>query len=460
MSAYRVYFQNADLYRTTYEYLYAGATNFFYTQEVDHEKFIDNLNRIRVFFQHETCEISQDRGDHVWRIRPGQQNAAPVWRMETGSLEELEEILETKPETIFIEYFKGYVRGPAFLHIHGRAAKLKHFLEIKYAHPDIEFIAFGSFMFRFFFQMSMDGGAIRPRTYKEHASYQNDYFKIAPDGQRIQYSPLRKALSIAARYRAAQIMKATGKRVHINTLRSIMMLLATPNYQEQVRGIELEQEYDAVKYLPDEFFPEDVDRPTKLLPRKIPLLSQALPGDKIMCDSCSLKYRCPVYKPESVCIVSESDGKVLADYFNSRSADDVLNGLQAVLSKQAERVEGAVEQEEEAQKTARDAGEPVIYSDQVTKMLDGLQKNADKFLRLVDPRFTKPVVQINNNAIPSGPTPREIDPAAAREELVELGMPREAITAEHIERYLSGSWNGPNEMQALGSRTIDGEIGF
>lgn len=465
MSEYRLFFQNADLYRNMEEYLYAGATNFFYTRDVDQEKFIDNLNRIRVFFKYDSCEISQDRGDHVWRIRPGRQNAAPVWRLESGDLDDLEAILKQKPETVFVEYFKGSSRGPALLSQHSipnwKGKKFKHFLELVYDYPDTECIAFGSFMFRFYFQSGLNGGCVRARSYNPNTDH--DYFKMAPDGQRLQFSPLRKALTIAARYRAAQVNMFENPRrpVAYSILRSIMMLMATPNYQEQIRGVELAQEFDAVKYLPPEFFPDDVDTPTQLLPREIPPLSKLLPGDMILCNSCSLKYRCPLYEPGSVCTVADSDGKALADYFGSRNADDVLNGLQAVLRKQAERVEGAVEQEMDAQKKARGAGEPVLYSDQVTKMLDGLQKNADKYLRLVDPRFTKPVVQINNNgALPSGPSPREIDPAAAREELVELGMPRDKITAEHIEKYLNGTWNGPNEMQALNGRTIDGELGF
>jgi hypothetical protein len=465
MNGYRQFFQNGLLEKEVEEFFYAGATNFFFTRDIPHERYINSLNIIRERYLYESCEISQDRGDHVWRIRPGRQNAAPVWRLDSGTLDELIEILDARPETVFIEYFKAGKAGQVFLRHKSKPSpkgeKLKSFLEIKHEYPEVEFIAFGSFTFKFYFQSGMDGSCIRVRTNTTNPNYINDYFKSTPDGTIMQYSALRKALRIAAQYRCDQVKFQEGKRLKMSHVRVVMMVLATPQYQEQIRGVELEQEYDAVKYLPDEFFPEDVDRPTELLPREIPKLSAVLPGDKILCVSCSLKYRCPLYEPGSVCTVPDSDGKALADFFNSRNSDDVLKGLQAVLTKQAQRVEGAVEAEEKAQKDARKNGEHVLYSDQVTKMLDGLQKNADKYLRLVDPRFTKPVVQINNNSLPQGPVPREIDPAAAREELVGLGIPRDSITAELIERYLNGTFNGPNEMQAIeNGRTIDGELGF
>jgi hypothetical protein len=477
MARYRLYFEDVNITNSLEEYLYNDVDHFFYTKRVSREDYLSHLSVIRENFLAYNCEISQDRGDHVWRIRPGLQNAAPVWRLETGDLDELRKTLDSKPETIFIEYFESLPNGaPHFLlnawgKPYWRGTKLREFLEIKVEYPETEFIGFGSFYFNFYFRMGMEGGAVRARTAPLGGRRKGDStcYQFDPAGNHIYRSPMKNALHIASRYRSEQITMALirdgAKRgVRVPEVRAIMTLQATPDYQEQVRGVELSQEYDAIKFLPEYFFPEDVNRPTQLLPRELPILSQALPGDKKFCDSCTLKYRCPVFKPGSVCIVAGSDGKALVDFFGSRNTDDVLSGLSAVLRKQAERVEGAVEQEEETQKIAKKEGKPVEYSEQVTKMLDKLQSNGERYLKLIDPRFTKPVVQINNsnNAI-NGPAPREIDPAQAVDELVHLGMHRDQITADHVERYLSGTWNGPNEQAMLekgNPRVIDEEIGF
>lgn len=463
MAEFKLYFQDADLGKHMEEYLHNGCTRFLFTRHKPHQFYLDNYRRIQAFFVGIECEVVHDRGDHMWRIRPGQQEKAPVWRMDSHDIESLQRIVAEKPETVYIEFISfSDRRAPKGILSLDQKLIIKQFYEVV-SESDCEFILFGVYRFAPFFQSPIQGCAIRARSYTK-STKRDDWLRLSPDGAYWQNSQLRRALSIASRYRQAQIHAVPGvlkKRpngVDYRMIRTIMTAQITKDYQRQMAEIELEQPYDAVKLLPDYFFPsEDMFAdPVPIVGRPLPLLAQALPGDRIVCSACSLKYRCPVYDPEGVCVVPDTEGKALADHFNTRDSKLVLTGLQAILSKQAERVEGAVTAEEKANQKRAEEEKPPLYSEQVTKMLDGLQKNGERYLKLVDPRFTKPLVQINQASINQPPAPRDIDPATARDELVAAGLPPDKINADVIQRYLDGTYNGPREL-AAGHNVIDGD---
>jgi len=459
MPEFTVYFQDPDLKRNLEEYLYLGVHTFLFTQKYDDVYFEDNFQRIRVFFRDFPCEVVRDCGVHMIRHTPGRTEILPVWSIEFDSVEELEEKLKAKPRMLFIRNKKG--RGLFSKEYGRRLAAIFDFRE-RY---DVPIVMFGPLRFSAMFQSNLDGAGISMRTPSPGVSPHRDWQQIAIDGKYLYRSPLLRAMLLAGKFRTRQ-MEATCKiRPHRTKgldsalIRTIMMYQAVHDYQMRIREAVGAEEYDAIKYLPDEFFPENMEfhDPTVVVKKKVPLLSQALPGDQIVCNTCSLKYRCPLYQEGSVCIVPNSEGKSLADFFCTRDADTVLMGMEAILRKQAERTEGAVEAEEERIKQQKKDGKPVEYSDQVSKMLSDLQKNSERFLKLVDPRFTKPLVQINQAQITQNVEPRNIDPAAAKQELLDMGMRPEQITADVIARYQDGTFNGPRELAAGGPNVIDAD---
>ena len=127
----------------------------------------------------------------------------------------------------------------------------------------------------------------------------------------------------------------------------------------------------------------------------------------------------------------ESEPSELAKLMNSRDSDKIIQGLSALLGKEADRVQGAVEREEEAVKTGEG------YDPQVTAMMKVVFDHGVKLAKLVDPKLaggTK--VQVNvGGGLPAGTTPQQMAAAMIRQ-IEEEGTPREDITAEMVTERL------------------------
>ncbi len=183
----------------------------------------------------------------------------------------------------------------------------------------------------------------------------------------------------------------------------------------------------------------------------LPSSIKVLDGDKINCDTCTLSAACKVYRAGAVCSLT-GDGKGLAAMFQTRDSSVVIDGLSKILSKQAERAEKAMEEEDEFQELSPD----------VTKMLDGLFKNGMQFAKLIDPTLRSPKLALTVNggaAVTVGSeraTPQQImkDVFAVLES---QGFRREEITPEMIQLQMKAMYG---EMPALPSqadpRVIEG----
>lgn len=120
---------------------------------------------------------------------------------------------------------------------------------------------------------------------------------------------------------------------------------------------------------------------------------QAQPGDKVLCNSCSLQDKCKFYREDAVCTVPGSEVSPLAEYFKSRNADTIIDALGTVLAAQAQRVERGVAQEE-------DFGE---IDPHVSKMINDLFKNGKDLAKLLNPKLGGAGVTVNvGAAIDSG----------------------------------------------------------
>ena len=157
--------------------------------------------------------------------------------------------------------------------------------------------------------------------------------------------------------------------------------------------------------------------------------------DKILCDSCSLWRLCPAYRAEEVCGLPGTESKKLSEMFKSRNADEVVEGLASIVSKQAERVERRMDEEQFA---------PGGSDKEIDKQLNALFKNGTQLAKLRNPNLGRPLVQINNgpgtqnNQIVANADPRALA-ATVIQEIEATGVRREDITDEMIAEHIGGA---------------------
>ncbi|QDF18224.1 hypothetical protein SEA_DAKITI_9 [Gordonia phage Dakiti] len=178
-------------------------------------------------------------------------------------------------------------------------------------------------------------------------------------------------------------------------------------------------------------------------------LDKIKPTDQVLCDSCSLWRLCPAYRTEEVCGLPSSETRRLADMALSRNADDVVEMLASVVSKQAERVERKIDDEK-----FLESG----YDKDVDKMLNNLFKNGATLAKLRNPALGRPLVQINANVDPKTQAIQQADPRALAmgviQELEDSGVPREDITEEMIEKHIQDNY-APRQLEG---EVVDAEV--
>jgi len=156
------------------------------------------------------------------------------------------------------------------------------------------------------------------------------------------------------------------------------------------------------------------------------------PGDMVACDSCSLTASCKAYREGAACSVKGSEMSALARMFKTRDSDTIIDGLQAILAKQAERAERGVEDEQLS-------GE---LDPEVTKILNSLFGNGVKLAKLVNPSLNggpKVGVFVNGGqvGVTEGASPKQMVAGIVRE-LEQQGIPRSQITPEMIQNVIGG----------------------
>lgn len=162
-----------------------------------------------------------------------------------------------------------------------------------------------------------------------------------------------------------------------------------------------------------------------------------LPGDKYVCDSCSLSIACKFYREGSVCTLPATEPRALSSRFRTRDVESILDGLSDILEIQSDRLVEGREQEK-----------LMGLDPEVTKIATSLYGQAVQLAKLVDPTLRGgPKVQVNigNNggqtAIQMG-DPRQFI-AQAIKELESQGYPRDQITSEMIQGVLTGAGARP-----------------
>lgn len=157
--------------------------------------------------------------------------------------------------------------------------------------------------------------------------------------------------------------------------------------------------------------------------------------DKYACNSCSLWRKCSNFREGSVCTLTGSPGMNLSSHFNSKDPTKIVEGLRSILSKQAERVESQIENED-----------PLEGDKNIDKNLNALFRNGVTLAKLVDPSLRS---GINIGIAVGGPSPaltvltgnQQLDNKAIASSLIaeieqKTGLPRDQITDDVIDQYI------------------------
>lgn len=169
---------------------------------------------------------------------------------------------------------------------------------------------------------------------------------------------------------------------------------------------------------------------------------QPQPGDRQVCDTCSLQDKCKYYRQGAVCTVPGSEPARLATMFKSRDADQIIDGLSTLLAANANRLEKGVEEEQAY-------GE---LDPEVTKIANQLFNQGVQLAKLIDPNLrggAKVQVNVGGDAqVITTSSPKQIMGSIVRE-LERRGIPRAEITPEMVSGLLAEMATGKPQHEAI-----------
>ena len=169
------------------------------------------------------------------------------------------------------------------------------------------------------------------------------------------------------------------------------------------------------------------DPPTTVSPYTTTIKVQ--PGDKVVCDTCSLFPTCKYARMGAVCAIPDTDGSKLARHWQTRDSDIILNGVADVMRQMSARFEKGIEDEEFT-------GE---LSPEVTKIGKILMQEGGRLAKLVNPALAAaaaPKVQVNIGQV-TNEAPNSVA-ATVIAEIEAKGVARDEITPEMIRAHLNG----------------------
>jgi len=189
---------------------------------------------------------------------------------------------------------------------------------------------------------------------------------------------------------------------------------------------------EAIRFRTKGFSHVDPDDPLKRPPRNKQIMvrrNPEQPGDKMLCDICSLQIACKYFRTGAVCIVPDAETTELARYFKNRDSGVIIDGLGTLLATQTRRLEKAMAKEEESK----------TLSPEVTKIINTLFDRGVKLAKLVDPSLAAAGAPRNNTLNVTqitASTPQELMSQIVNS-FAAQGIPADQITQEMIQRVLS-----------------------
>jgi hypothetical protein len=189
--------------------------------------------------------------------------------------------------------------------------------------------------------------------------------------------------------------------------------------------------------------------PTTL--KALPNKAKPQPGDKIQCNVCSLQNQCKQFRVGAVCSLPDAEPKQLAAYFNTRDADQIIDGMGVLMAAGANRLQEGMRIES-------------ILGDldpQVTKLMGQLFGQGEKLAKLIDPKL-RGGVKVNIGVSQGGQAAFQINQgspnaliAGVVRELESQGIPRDKITAEMIQGVLEGIAAGQDQHKIIEGTAVE-----
>jgi hypothetical protein len=153
------------------------------------------------------------------------------------------------------------------------------------------------------------------------------------------------------------------------------LLWAGENYRKSIKF--KHKGFDAVD--PDDPFKRNITNKSIFVRRVNPT-----EDDKFFCDTCSLSSACKYFRTGAMCTVPDTEAAGLANFFGTRDAGKIQEGLSELLKVEAARLDRALEMEREAGGVSKE----------VTAMISNMFKHAESMAKLVDPSL---------RGLPAGP---------------------------------------------------------
>lgn len=176
--------------------------------------------------------------------------------------------------------------------------------------------------------------------------------------------------------------------------------------------------------------------------------TKQLEGDRMVCDLCSLQNNCKYFRNGAVCTVPGAEPVRLARMFNTRNADDIIDGLGTLMATNANRLERSVQVEQAIGDT----------DPEVTKMIGQVFDQGVKLAKLIDPKRFSPgakvSVQVGDGSQGlNGGNARQLIAAIFRQ-LEQEGVPRDKITNEMVQGVLAGMVNSDDAQKSISGTVI------
>lgn len=175
------------------------------------------------------------------------------------------------------------------------------------------------------------------------------------------------------------------------------------------------------------------------------------PGDKFLCNMCSVQDKCEYFRDGAVCSVPGSEPVPLSRYFKTRDSGQILEGLGTLMAINTGRLEKGLEEEE------YEGLKP-----EVTKIIKELFSNGVTLAKLVDPALRDPKLAINTgpggntlviNGVINGSPHQAVSSIVRALEM--KGIKREDITPSMIENLLESMvLNSGSEQKAIEGTVI------
>lgn len=169
---------------------------------------------------------------------------------------------------------------------------------------------------------------------------------------------------------------------------------------------------------------------------------QPKPGDRQVCDTCSLQNQCKYFRDGAVCSVPGTEAAGLAQQLGSRNADTIVDALGTLLSTNARRLERGLQDEQE-------------YGDingEVTKISNQLFNQGVQLAKLLDPALRGGAkVQVNvggGSSVSVSAAPNQVMAAIVRQ-FEGMGIPRAEITPDMVAGVLTQMSEGTEAPKAI-----------